>query len=245
MKILFAGPTLHDAATAGQILAGTDIVCRAPARQGDITRAVLDGATAIGLVDGRYEDVAAPWHKEILFALSRGVAVLGGASMGALRAAECAPYGMVPVGRIADRYVSGDLTDDAAVAQLHAPPEFGCLPLTEALVNVEATIEAARSSDALSAYEAGMLARAARRLFFKERTYAAVVKAADFAGEHAKVLLARMGDCRRDIKREDALELVDALSRPCRCPGTVEWSFAETATWRRFIRRLQHGEGSS
>ena len=117
-------------------------VCRGPARQGDIARAALEGASAIGLVDGLYEDVAAPWHKEILFALAQGVTVLGGASIGALRAAECAAFGMIGVGDIFESYVSGARVDDSDVAQLHAPAELDYAPLTEALVNVEATLAA-------------------------------------------------------------------------------------------------------
>ena len=88
MKVLFAGPTLYGTVVPGRRVAGTDIVCLPPAQQGDIARAVLQGATVIGLVDGRYEDVAAPWHKEILFAIDQGVRMLGAASKGALRAAE-------------------------------------------------------------------------------------------------------------------------------------------------------------
>ena len=240
MKILFAGPTLHDIVVPGRMVLGTDILCRAPAQQGDIARAVLEGATAIGLVDGRYEDVAAPWHKEILFALSRGVMVFGGASMGALRAAECAEYGMVPVGAIADRYMSGDLTDDAAVAQLHAPPELGCVPLTEALVNIEATLEKARDGDAITAYEADLLGESARRLFFKDRTFPAVVRGGGFRGTYADVLLNRLEECRCDVKREDALALVEAMATrrlPAAIPG---WDFRETTAWRSFLVSVQH-----
>ncbi len=98
MKIVFAGPSLH-----GTPVEWGDIVCRGPAETGAIERALGDGATVIGLVDGHYQQVGAVWHKEILAALAAGAAVFGAASMGALRAAECAPFGMVPVGSIARR----------------------------------------------------------------------------------------------------------------------------------------------
>ena len=55
--------------------------------------------------------------------------------MGALRAAECAAYGMEPVGEMARAYASGRLDDDAAVALVHAPPEFGSQPMSEPLVD--------------------------------------------------------------------------------------------------------------
>src|SRR4051794_13144181 len=116
MRILFAGPSIHGVAPD---LSG--IALRPPAKQGDVAQAVLDGATSIGLVDGYFDAVAAPWHKEILFALAHGVGMLGASSMGALRAAECASFGMRPVGSIAHAYLSGDLDDDAAVAISHGP----------------------------------------------------------------------------------------------------------------------------
>ena len=55
---------------------------------------------AIGLIDGVFLDVPAVWHRELLWALSEGVHVFGAASMGALRAAELAPFGMRGVGTI-------------------------------------------------------------------------------------------------------------------------------------------------
>ena len=38
----------------------------------------------IAIIDGYFERMAAVWHKEILVALERGIAVWGAASMGAL-----------------------------------------------------------------------------------------------------------------------------------------------------------------
>ena len=66
-KVLFAGPSLY-----GQDYDATGLVIRPPARQGDIHRAVLDGADAIGLIDGVFGFVPSVWHKEILFALVMG-----------------------------------------------------------------------------------------------------------------------------------------------------------------------------
>jgi hypothetical protein len=61
LKALFAGPSLYGDIVGGRIAAAPGIVCCGPAAQGDVAAAVLDGATAIALVDGRCEDVAAPW----------------------------------------------------------------------------------------------------------------------------------------------------------------------------------------
>src|SRR3954452_8807487 len=104
MKVVFAGPSIH-----GLDLDLEGIVLRGPAEMGDFERAVTDGATVIGLVDGHYQQVGAVWHKEILMALAAGVTVFGAASMGALRASECEAFGMIPVGDIARRYCTGEL----------------------------------------------------------------------------------------------------------------------------------------
>lgn len=241
MKFLFAGPTLYGTVTPGRRVADTEILCLPPAQQGDIARIVLQGATVIGLVDGRYEDVAAPWHKEILFALDRGVRMFGAASMGALRAAECAPFGMVPVGVVAERYISGDITDDADVAQIHGPPELGCLPLSEALVNIAATLKAALNAGALSPAEARLLSASARGIFFKDRTLQRVVEQAGVTGSKADPMLDVLKTHWRDIKREDATALVGAmLQEPAVLRARPEtWTFRRPTAWRRFIAGLE------
>ena len=169
MKILFAGPSLY-----GQAPDLTGITLRPPAMQGDIAKAVLEGATAIGLVDGYFDAVAAPWHKEILFALAKGVTMLGASSMGALRAAECASFGMQPVGSIALAYCSGALDDDAAVALTHGPSDLGYPPLTEPLVDIEPTLERLFNLGLLSKTEQAQCWDRANRLYFKDRTDEAV-----------------------------------------------------------------------
>jgi len=235
MKTLFAGPSLYGDIVGGRIAAAPAIVCRGPAAQGDVAAAVLDGATVIGLVDGRYEDVAAPWHKEILFALSEGVAVYGGGSLGALRAAECALFGMIGVGEIFARYMSGDLVDDSAVAQLHAPAELDYMPLTEALVNVEATIRRLAALGSIDAALAAALEAAARALFFKRLTFQALV---EHAGAPAS-LVALLADNRVDRKREDALALVAELqARDDALAAKPAWELARPTAWRRQLERL-------
>lgn len=76
---VFLGPTLP-AEEATQIL---DAVYLPPAAQGDVYLAVKDGAGAIGIVDGYFQGAPSVWHKEILWAMSRGVHVFGSSSMGA------------------------------------------------------------------------------------------------------------------------------------------------------------------
>ena len=246
MKVLFAGPSLCGTSwNRSGDFAGLDR--RGPAGQGDIARAVIEGATAIGLIDGRYEDVAAVWHKEILFALEQGVEVFGAASMGALRAAECADFGMIGVGMVFDRYRSGELADDAAVAQLHAPAELDHAPLTEALVNVEATIAHFLKLRAISEAEAERLDCSARALFFKERTYRSILAHAGLSeGRRGVELAGLIKRCRVDVKRQDALALLAYLEylQPAR-RAPPEWRLQSTATWNLTLKRALESASAS
>ena len=216
MKILFAGPSLFGVNWQESLGDGSGIVRRGPACHGDITRAVVEGASAIGLVDGRFGDVAAVWHKEILYALEQGVRVFGAASMGALRAAECAPFGMIGIGTIFERYRCGDLEDDAAVALLHAPAELDYMPLTEAMVNVEATIDHLLESGAVTHDLAARLDASARSVFYGDRTYLRILEHSGLAhGRQGRELANLLSRARLDVKQSDALLLLQRLASDC------------------------------
>jgi hypothetical protein len=232
MKVLFAGPSLYGA-TAD--LRG--IVVRPPAKQGDVIEAVRDGASVIGLVDGYFGGAAAVWHKEILYALSSGVTVLGASSMGALRAAECFDFGMIPVGTIAAAYVSGALDDDAAVALIHAPPEFGSQPMTEPLVDAEATIDHLEALGCISPAEAASLRFSASDCFFGDRTVDAIAKGAGLDPARTVAVAGLYAQHRIALKQQDALLLVERLrDAPDRREEVRRsWSFVVTPMWRQLF----------
>ena len=133
---VFLGPTLP-LAEARAVLDATYLP---PVSQGDVYRASLERPSAIGIIDGYFERVPAVWHKEILWAMSQGIHVFGAASTGALRAAELAPYGMVGVGAIFEAFRTGVLEDDDEVAVVHGAEDTGYRSLSEAMVNVRATL---------------------------------------------------------------------------------------------------------
>lgn len=224
-SVVFLGPSLPaDAVPAG-------VLALPPAGQGDVMRAVRDrGATAIGLIDGVFRDRPAVWHKEILWALDRGVRVLGAASMGALRAAECAPFGMQPVGRIAQSFVAGRFApfddafqDDDEVAVQHAPDAAGFAPLSDALVDLRATLAAACSAGAIDADRRDALLGAMKALPFPHRTLAALTaREPGIAVHHVRQ------------KALDAQALLAALRDPA--PPAPPFAFARTLTWERFLR---------
>lgn len=226
MKIVFVGPSLPDVDDYVDI----DILVRPPAIQGDIMRAIEEGATSIGLIDGQFEFVAPVWHKEILFALSKGVAITGAASMGALRAAECAEFGMHAIGRIAQDYVSGKRYDDADVALLYGPAELGYPPITLPLVNVDATLERARELGLISHKQQTALASSARSIFFKERTWKQIAKS---AGQDLMGLDVIVEKAWIDQKRADSLALLKVMGQKAEAISSpVSWTFNKTPIWR-------------
>ncbi len=229
MKVFFVGPSLPQA----HEYASPDISIRPPATQGDLLAAVHEGATVIGLVDGGFEYTAAVWHKEILFALSQGVIMFGAASMGALRAAECATYGMIGVGAIYHAYANGELVDDADVALLHAPPDMGSRALTVPMVNVRATVYKLVRTGSLQASTGEEIIHSADQIFFKQRTWKRVADAIRPREERDKlaVLLTREYV---DQKRLDAIELIEAINQfsPPEDIILKDWTFQETTTWQ-------------
>lgn len=231
MKVVFAGPSLY-----GTDRIWPDIVIRAPASHGDIAAVVLEGASVIGLVDGCYETVAAAWHKEILFALSRGVEVFGAASIGALRGAECHVFGMKTVGRIASWFIEGTLVDDDEVALVHAPEELGFRPLTIAMVDIRATVEVLELQEIVSRQEAENLLSHAKRLHFKQRTVKEIINALP-AGRRSTVEAAFFHSGISQ-KLRDAEALVDAVSACGSWPTPHDWQMSEPQTWRQALRKV-------
>ncbi len=227
--VVFVGPTLP----AGDVASVTTLP---PARQGDLYRAVRDlSPTVIGLIDGVFLDVPAVWHREILWALDRGVHVFGAASMGALRAAELDGFGMVGIGRIYEAYRDGvwpgfdePFEDDDEVAVVHAPPAAGGAALSDAMVDLRATLRAAVAAGVLDEAQCAFLARAMKALPFPDRGVAALARAAPLA--------VRDWIAANPVRQKaaDARAMLAAL--PVR-PATFSpgFRFARTLTWERFV----------
>lgn len=206
--ILFVGPTLYGHfRTIPQTL---DL--RPPARCGDVLKAVAAGARTIGLIDGLFGDCRSVWHKEILHAIAEGVQVYGAASMGALRAAECAPYGMIGVGKIFRAYHDGTRLADADVAVLHGPQEMNFMPLTVALVDAEAAIDNLYQQATLQLPHVTALLAAARGLNFRRRTWSAILAAAGLADACSADIAIALQDPRQGQKVCDALTLTKMLA---------------------------------
>ena len=231
--VLFTGPTLSPREACQRL----DAVCLPPAAQGDVYRAALRRPFAIGIIDGYFERVPAVWHKEILWAMSEGIHVFGSASMGALRAAELAPFGMIGVGAVFEAYRDGLLEDDDEVAVAHAAAEHDYRAGSEAMVNIRATLAKARTEGVLDAVTQATLERIAKQLFYPERSYGHILELAAAAGIPPE----NIGAVRRWLaagavnqKRADALAMLQAIADLMRAdpgPKRVSWFFEHTVYW--------------
>ncbi|MDD1705405.1 MAG: TfuA-related McrA-glycine thioamidation protein [Methanoregulaceae archaeon] len=170
--VVFLGPSL-DVEAAGQLL---NAEFRPPAKRGDITDAVTDGARIITLIDGVFFQDCSVGHREILSALMGGVRVIGASSMGALRAAELDTLGMEGVGAIYRFYRDGILTSDDEVALVYDPETF--LALSEPLINIRCTIRAAKEEGILRPESADLLETIAMSLYFPDRTWEGICREA-------------------------------------------------------------------
>ena len=208
--LVFAGPSLPPDARP----AGLPFTWRGPARAGDALD-LLDepGVSAVVLIDGLFDSDPAVRHKELLMLIGAGVRVIGGASMGALRACELRGFGMEGVGQVFRAYARGQLTGDDEVALLHGPEEAGWHPLTEPLVNVRATLVQAVRQGAIGAEAARRLRSAAAAIHFSERTWDAVLGSLA-AGPGLAAFTSWLNGGRVDVKRQDALLCLDAALTP-------------------------------
>jgi hypothetical protein len=237
---VFVGPTLR----AAELPAIPGLVALPPVAQGDLYRAARRRPRAIGIIDGYFEGVPSVWHKEILWAMAQGIHVFGSASMGALRAAELCDFGMQGVGRIFEAYRAGTLPpyagpfeDDDEVAVLHGPAETGYVALSEAMVNIRATLAKAAREDVIEPATRDALAALAKELFYHDRRYDRLLELAAEArlpAAEIAALRAWLPDGRVDQKRLDAqamLAAMAALLASDAAPKQVDYALEWTEAW--------------
>jgi hypothetical protein len=209
--VVFLGPSLPHA-EARRILAAE---YRPPVSRGDLTRVVAAGARTIGIVDGQFGQALAITITEIKRALTSGVVIYGGGSMGALRAAECDRLGMRGVGWIYGEYAAGRLAADEEVALSYDPATLRSLTIP--LVNIRWSALRAQRVGVLAADEISAVVERARAIPFWERSLRALAEAGS-DGTEGGALARLVAHMRRepracDRKRRDAVVLLERLRR--------------------------------
>lgn len=250
---VFLGPTLP----VGEAASVLPAVYLPPVRQGDVHRVTtLQQPRAIGIIDGYFQQVPSVWHKEILWAMSRGVHVFGASSMGALRAAELEQFGMQGVGKIVEAFRDGVLSpyvdeafeDDDEVAVVHGPPELGYLPMSEAMVNIRCTLARAAQTGVISEPTRNALVRLAKTHFFQQRSYQRLLAQAADLGlpqDELNLLGGWLPEGRVDQKRADALTMLRTMGRFLAVedrPKRVSYTFEHTTMWEQVVGSLETDE---
>ncbi|MBX4967908.1 TfuA-like protein [Rhizobium binae] len=174
--VVFLGPTLSETEARTYL----DAIYHPPVGCADVVRAVAKYApAAIVLIDGVFGQLPAVRHQEILWAMSRGVRIYGAASIGALRAAELTPEGMIGHGLIYRWYRRHPLADDADVTVPMAPAALGSRALGDALVDIRLTLKKAERAGVIERRLRCDLETLARGLHFSERSFSRLLTVAE------------------------------------------------------------------
>jgi len=203
--VVFLGPSLPWD-EARKIL---DADYRPPVKRGDLGQ--LDNAEVVGIIDGVFLQSCSVGHREILGLLRKGVTVIGGGSMGALRATELRDHGMVGVGKIFEMYSHGEIEGDDEVALVFDPESQESL--SEPTVNIRSVLNQAVEAGVIGLGQKDVLLKEYRSIYYPRRTVQAFLKIA--ASSLNEVEATRFNtfftDNYRDIKKDDAITVLKLI----------------------------------
>ena len=245
-KLVFLGPSLP-LAEARKLC--PDAEFHPPVRFGDLYALACDPPGQVLIVDGVFYDDTPVWQREILALLQQGWRVLGAASMGALRALELAPYGMIGLGTVFEWYRSGQIEGDDEVALMHATAEMDYRPLTLPLVDVRHFLAGLEKQGALALDQVAGILRAFKHRGFETRTRNAFLGFVRAEGADVAALRNRLLDPAHSLKAQDARLALRVLSGRLRPPAaSVRWpppTPPPTQPEAALQRRMYPLEGSS
>jgi hypothetical protein len=186
-----------------------------PVKRFQLEKFIQKGYRVIGIVDGIFFDRAAVGHREIIAAMDAGIKVVGGASMGALRASELDSHGMIGVGKIYGWYRDGVIESDDEVAVSTNPDTFESISVP--LVNMRETLKAALEAGMINEKEHDELLKLAINTYYPDRSYLGLVKEGIKKGlvpeEKGNALLDFCKNKEVDVKREDAVLVLETVKK--------------------------------
>jgi len=203
--IVFLGPSLsHD--EAYKIL---DADYRPPIQRGDVRAALNDNPDIIGIIDGVFHQEPAVSHREILDALKKGVTVVGGASMGALRASELDDFGMMGIGYVYNQYKECLIESDDDVAVAINPITME--QLSDSLVSMKYNLKKALDKYIISKEEFNALIETAKSIFYPKRTYTLLLNTVKMHPAKIAAIKNFLIEEGIDIKRQDAIDVLEYI----------------------------------
>ncbi len=208
--VIFTGPSLNPK-KAGEVF--DKAIYMPPIKRGDAIKAFENGAKIIGIIDGIFFDEVAVSPRELMSLLDKDVILIGGSSMGALRATELDAYGMIGVGHIYEMYKKGEINSDDEVALIFAPDTLE--PISEPLVNIRYNLKALAESNLIDIETFENLLNIAQKLHYPLRTYERMIGLAIgkklLTKEEGDRILNSIARHRVDLKKLDAIKVVEKV----------------------------------
>ncbi|MEO1313396.1 MAG: TfuA-like protein, partial [Pseudomonadota bacterium] len=170
--VVYLGPSARPEAVLRHL---PDAVLRPPIKRGDLHRDRLLRFSVFVVIDGVFAQEEALSPREVVDVIADGGRFVGAASMGALRAADCAPAGALGVGAVYRLFRRRVISSEDEVAVTFLP---GVGAVTLSLVSIRWALHRGWRRGALSRARAEALFAAAQALPYTERTWQRICAAA-------------------------------------------------------------------
>lgn len=183
---------------------------KAPVKRDDILTLIskVNPPKIIGIIDGVFHKTPAVSHKEIMKAMDIGITVVGGGSMGALRASELDDLGMIGVGQIYKDYKNGTISSDDDVAVSLDPETLE--QLSEPLVNIDYNLKLAVEKGIISLNEKKELIEITRSIYYPKRQYSSIFKKSSLETNKKRELNDFIKTC-DNLKKLDAIAVLEYI----------------------------------
>jgi len=201
--VVFTGPSLQASWVRRQL---PGVVVLPPIKRDELYKARQRGASVILIIDGLFGQQLAISPREVIDIIGDGATVMGASSMGALRAADCWPAGMVGLGLIYRMFRIGYISSDDEVA-VSVMPQLAYRGNSVALVNVRYALARARRKGLVSRREAGEIIERCKHTYFASRRWDDILAGLDSRTRQFCEAI--------DLKREDAERALFHLASYC------------------------------
>ncbi len=216
-KVVFLGPSLGHSEARDLCPEAT---IRPPIRFGDLYALACEPPGQVLIIDGVFHDSTPVWQREILQLLQSGWQVLGASSMGALRALELEPYGMIGLGTVFEWYRSGRIEGDDEVALLHGVADMDYLPLTLPLVDVRHALIGLDEHGVLTPAQVSGILCEFKRMGYETRTRSELLALVRAHRGNVAAVRDRLSDRGSSLKARDARQALRVLSGELPLPAT-------------------------
>jgi hypothetical protein len=214
--VVFTGPSLSRQ-EARRLLPGASVL--PPVARGDLYRERERGSRLFLIIDGSFAHKFAVSPGEVVDVLADGATIMGASSIGAVRAAECWPAGMIGTGAIYRLYRLGVLESDDEVA-VATDPERDFTAVSLALITVRFAIHGLLRTATMARGDAQAILDAAKGTFFAERVWPTILGRAGLDTTQQDEVLALVSAA-PDIKRRDAVSALNHFARLVTENGTA------------------------